>query len=136
VTPIFWVSVLRSFRKSKRFFRKEARYDGVRVVLLGILDGARCQVQVDIGFGDAVTPAADEVQYPVILKDFAQPAMRAYPRYTVVAEKFDALYSLGMANSRMKDYFDLYTLAWYMNSTGLRSVAPSKQLSIVGRRLF
>lgn len=99
--------------------RKEARYDGVRVVLLGFLDGARCLVQVDIGFGDAVTPEADDVQYPVILKDFAQPTMRAYPRDTVVAEKFDALYSLGMANSRMKDYFDLYTLAQYMDFDGL-----------------
>jgi len=99
--------------------RKDARYDGVRVVLLGYLDGARCQVQVDIGFGDAVTPAADVVEYPVILNDFARPTMRAYPRYTVVAEKFDALNSLGMANSRMKDYFDLYTLARYMDFDGV-----------------
>ncbi len=98
--------------------RKEARYDGVRVILLGFLDGARCLVQVDIGFGDAVTPEAEDVQYPVILKDLAQPTMRAYPRYTVVAEKFDAVYSLGMANSRMKDYFDLYTLARYMDFDG------------------
>lgn len=98
--------------------RKEARYDGVRVILTGILDGARCQVQVDIGFGDAVTPGPDDVRYPVILKDFEQPKMRAYPRYTVVAEKFDALYSLGMANSRMKDYYDLYTLCRYMDFEG------------------
>ncbi|TAH52772.1 MAG: nucleotidyl transferase AbiEii/AbiGii toxin family protein [Treponema sp.] len=98
--------------------RKEARYDGVRVLLFGFLDGARCLVQVDIGFGDAVTPEAEDVQYPVILKDFEQPKMRAYPRYTVVAEKFDAVYSLGMANSRMKDYFDLYTLARYMDFNG------------------
>ena len=98
--------------------RKEARYDGVRVVLLGMLDAARCQVQVDIGFGDAVTPDADDVAYPVILNDFAQPKMRAYPRYTVVAEKFHAIYSLGMANSRMKDYFDLFTLARYMDFDG------------------
>lgn len=99
--------------------RKEARYDGVRVVLLGYLSGARCLVQVDIGFGDAVTPEAEDVRYPVILKDFAQPTMRAYPRYTVVAENLDAVYSLGMANSRMKDYFDLYTLARYMDFDGV-----------------
>lgn len=98
--------------------RKEARYDGVRAVLLGFLDGARCLVQVDIGFGDAVTPEADNAQYPVILKDFAQPTMRAYPRYTVVAEKFEAVYSLGMVNCRMKDYFDLYTLARYLDFDG------------------
>lgn len=98
--------------------RKDARYDGIRVVLLGYLDGARCQVHVDIGFGDAVTPEADEVNYPVILKDFAQPRMHTYPRYTVVAEKFDALYSLGMVNSRMKDYFDLHIMARYMDFDG------------------
>jgi len=98
--------------------RKESLHDGFRVILIGNLDSARCQVQVDIGFGDAVTPGPDDVRYPVILKDFEQPKLRAYPRYTVVAEKFDALYSLGMANSRMKDFYDLYTLSRYMDFEG------------------
>lgn len=91
--------------------RKEANYGGVRVLLLGVIDGARCQVQVDIGFGDAVTPGPDDVEYPVMLSGYPAPMLRAYPRYTVVAEKFEALSSLGIANSRMKDYFDLLTLA-------------------------
>jgi hypothetical protein len=93
--------------------RKDADYAGVRVGLLSSIDGARCQIQVDIGFGDAVTPDPDDVEYPVMLPEFAAPKLRAYPRYTVVAEKLEALTSLGMANSRMKDYFDLWVLARY-----------------------
>lgn len=91
--------------------RKEANYAGIRVTLLGMLDTARCPVQADIGFGDAVTPGPDEVDYPVILDGMPVPHLRAYPRYTVVAEKLEALTSLGMLNSRMKDYFDLWVLA-------------------------
>lgn len=91
--------------------RKEANYAGVRVTLLGLLAGARCPVQVDIGFGDAVTPAPEQVDYPVLLTDMPTPRLRAYPLYTVVSEKLEALVSLGIANSRMKDYFDLWVLA-------------------------
>ena len=93
--------------------RKDANYAGLRVGLLGSIDGARCQLQIDIGFGDAVTPEPDDVEYPVMLPEFAAPKLRAYPRYTVVAEKLEALTSLGLANSRMKDYFDLWVLARY-----------------------
>ncbi|MEY3901195.1 MAG: hypothetical protein RL189_501, partial [Pseudomonadota bacterium] len=98
--------------------RKEANYAGVRVMLLGMIDGARCQIQIDIGFGDAVTPGPEDVEYPVMLKDFAAPKLRVYPRYTVVAEKFEALSVLGIANSRMKDYFDLWVLAQHTDFDG------------------
>lgn len=91
--------------------RKEANYAGVRVTLLGMLDGARCAVQVDVGYGDAITPEPERVSFPVLLEDMAAPAMRAYPVYTVVAEKYQAMVSLGMANTRLKDYFDLWILA-------------------------
>lgn len=91
--------------------RKEANYHGVRITLLGLIDGARCSMQIDVGFGDAVTPEPEDVQYPVMLPEFAPPKLRAYPRYTVVAEKLEALVSLGIANSRMKDYFDLWVLS-------------------------
>lgn len=90
--------------------RKEAGYGGVRVDLLATLDGARIALQVDVGFGDAVTPAPEEVHYPVLLPDLPAPQLRAYPKYTVVAEKFHAVCLLGMANTRMKDYFDLWVL--------------------------
>jgi hypothetical protein len=91
--------------------RKDANYEGVRVTLCGTLDRARCVIQVDVGYGDAVTPAADSVLFPVVLDDMPQPALRAYPVYTVVAEKYQAMVSLGIANTRMKDYFDLWILA-------------------------
>jgi hypothetical protein len=90
--------------------RKEANYAGIRITLLGTLDGARCPVQADIGFGDAVTPAPEETDYPVLLDDLPAPKLRVYPRYTVIAEKFEAITSLGIANSRMKDFFDLWVL--------------------------
>ncbi|MGQ0698818.1 MAG: nucleotidyl transferase AbiEii/AbiGii toxin family protein [Panacagrimonas sp.] len=90
--------------------RKEAGYGGVRIEILAKLDSARLTLQVDIGFGDAVTPAPEAVQYPVLLNDLPPPQLRAYPKYTVVAEKFHAICLLGMASSRMKDYFDLWIL--------------------------
>ena len=90
--------------------RKEAGYGGVRIYLRATLDGARIALQVDIGFGDAVTPAAEAIRYPVLLDDLPAPQLRAYPKYTVVAEKFHAVCLLGLANTRMKDYFDLWVL--------------------------
>ena len=91
--------------------RKEANYAGVRVTLLGMLDGARCAVQVDVGYGDAVTPEPLRASYPVLLADMSPPVLRVYPAYTVVAEKYHAMVSLGMVNTRLKDYFDLWFLA-------------------------
>ena len=90
--------------------RKEAGYGGVRIDLKAKLDGARIALQVDIGFGDAVTPAPEAISYPVLLDDLPAPQLRAYPKCTVVAEKFHAICLLGMANTRMKDYFDLWVL--------------------------
>jgi len=90
--------------------RKELGYGGVRIDLLARLDGARIALQVDIGFGDAVTLAPDSVRYPVLLEGLPAPQLRSYPKCTAVAEKFHALCLLGMANTRMKDYFDLWIL--------------------------
>ena len=86
------------------------------------LDGARITLQVDIGFGDAVTPAAQIISYPVLLDDLPAPQLRSYPKYTVVAEKLHAICLLGMANTRMKDYFDLWVLMaeGTLNPTELR----------------
>lgn len=98
--------------------RKDANYGGIRVTLVGILAGARCPVQVDVGFGDVVTPAPEPVDYPSMLPDLPAPILRAYPRYTVVAEKLEALVVLGIANSRMKDYFDLWVLARNLDFDG------------------
>ncbi|MES2537334.1 MAG: nucleotidyl transferase AbiEii/AbiGii toxin family protein [Pseudomonadota bacterium] len=90
--------------------RKEGGYGGVRINMVAKLDGARIALQIDIGFGDAVTPGPESVNYPVLLSDLPAPSLRAYPKYTVVAEKFQAVCVLGMTNSRMKDYFDLWVL--------------------------
>lgn len=90
--------------------RKEAGYGGVRIDLQAKLESARIALQVDIGFGDAVTPAPESVSYPVMLAELPAPRLRSYPKYTVVAEKFHAICLLGMANTRMKDYFDLLIL--------------------------
>lgn len=91
--------------------REDARYGGPRVKLLGRLGNARCTVQLDVGYGDAVTPGPEEAIYPTLLDDQLPPHLLVYPRATVVAEKLEAIVSLGMANSRMKDYFDLRALA-------------------------
>ncbi len=98
--------------------RKESNYAGVRVTFTGLIDKVRCPIQVDIGYGDAVTPGAEDVAYPVLLDDMPSPALRAYPRYTVVAEKTEALISLAMANTRMKDYFDLWILSRHSDFEG------------------
>lgn len=95
--------------------RKDANYSGTRVTVVGQIDGAKCTVQVDVGYGDAVTPAPEMASYPVMLEDMPAPELRIYPRYTVIAEKFEAIVSLGMANSRMKDYFDLWVLLRHAN---------------------
>jgi len=90
--------------------RKDAGYGGVRIDLRATLDGARLALQVDIGFGDAVTPSALPIRYPTLLADVPAPALLAYPKATVVAEKLHAVSVLGMTNTRMKDFFDLWVL--------------------------
>lgn len=98
--------------------RKESNYEGVRVTFLGLIDNVRCPIQIDIGYGDAVIPEADQVEYPVLLNDMPQPALLAYPRYTVVAEKTEAMIKLAMANTRLKDFFDLWILSTYADFDG------------------
>lgn len=90
--------------------RENARYGGQRARFSGSLDGSRCTAQIDIGFGDAVTPEPKVVAYPTMLDDTPAPILRVYPRETVISEKLEAIVSLGMANSRMKDFFDLRAL--------------------------
>jgi predicted nucleotidyltransferase component of viral defense system len=90
--------------------RKDAGYDGARVVIAAEIANARCKTRIDLGFGDAVTPGPIEAVYPVLLDDFPPPQLRIYPVYTVIAEKLHAIALLGMTNSRLKDYFDLSVL--------------------------
>lgn len=90
--------------------REEAECGGVRIRTAAKVAGARIPVQVDIGTGDAITPAPVELKYPVLLQ-FPAPHLRAYPVETIVAEKLEALVVLGMANSRLKDYYDLFLIS-------------------------
>jgi hypothetical protein len=90
--------------------RADQEYQGQRVALVARLGKARIPLQVDIGFGDVVTPRAEQAVYPTLL-DFPAPHIRACTRETVVAEKLQAMIALGIANSRMKDFYDLHVLA-------------------------
>jgi hypothetical protein len=90
--------------------REDAEYEGVRVRVPASLDGARVMVQIDVGFGDLVEPAPAQLTFPVLLP-IDPPIVRGYPPETVIAEKFQAMVMLGIGNSRMKDFFDIWTLA-------------------------
>lgn len=91
--------------------REDNVYGGMRLSMLAFVGSARLPVQVDIGFGDAITPAPELVTYPTLLDGMDAPRLRAYPVYTVIAEKFHAMVELGIDNSRMKDFFDLAVIA-------------------------
>ena len=90
--------------------RDDHRYGGVRVWIRGSLGQARLTVQVDIGFGDVITPEREEQDYPTLL-DLPAPRLWTYPRETTVAEKLEAMVSLGPTNSRVKDIWDVVLLA-------------------------
>lgn len=90
--------------------RAEDEYAGVRIDFLAELAGARLPMHVDIGYGDAVTPAPVDIRYPSML-DQPTAELRAYPPETVVAEKFQAMVALDMINTRLKDFYDLWAIA-------------------------
>lgn len=90
--------------------REDADYSGVRVTFTGTLAAARMHMQIDIGFGDVVTPGPERLSYPTIL-EFPAPVLLGYSRETAIAEKLQALVQLRMLNSRMKDYYDLWLLS-------------------------
>ncbi|MGI8857609.1 MAG: nucleotidyl transferase AbiEii/AbiGii toxin family protein [Thermomicrobiales bacterium] len=90
--------------------RHDEEYGGVCVRIPAHLHTARPVFQIDIAFGDVITPLADDITYPTLLP-LPAPHLRAYPRETVVAEKWEAMVSLGAINSRMKDFFDVWVLA-------------------------
>lgn len=89
--------------------REQALYDGIRITVPVALDTFKTKTQVDVGFGDATVPEPIEAEFPTLL-DLPPPRVRAYRPETVIAEKLEAIVSLGMANSRMKDFYDLDVL--------------------------
>jgi predicted nucleotidyltransferase component of viral defense system len=89
--------------------RENDDYGGIRATFTAKLDTAIIPLQVDVGFGDAITPAAQDRTYPVLV-GMAAPKLRMYPVETVIAEKLEAAVKLGMVNSRMKDFYDLLVI--------------------------
>lgn len=112
--------------------REDGNYEGVRVRVPGTLAGARAQLQIDIGFGDAVEPAPQEREFPVLL-DQEVPILRTYPPEAVIAEKLEAMVVLGIANSRMKDFYDIWTLA-SSSTFHLATIAHSVRTTFERRR--
>ncbi len=90
--------------------REELDYGGLRLRALASVGGAHINLTIDIGFGDALEPGVEIVNYPVML-DLPAPRLRTYARETVIAEKFQAMVALGRANSRMKDFYDIWILS-------------------------
>jgi hypothetical protein len=90
--------------------RDDQTYGGLRLRTSARLGTAVIPIQIDIGFGDVVTPDPSELEYPVLL-DQPVPKLNAYPRETVAAEKFEAMVVLDLANSRMKDFYDLLAMS-------------------------
>lgn len=93
-------------------------YHGVHVSIMGYLDRIRIPVSIDIGFGDVVYPERMKMEFPVLL-DMEVPEIYAYSIYSVIAEKFEAFVSLGFANGRYKDFYDIYVLAERYNLNGM-----------------
>jgi predicted nucleotidyltransferase component of viral defense system len=93
-----------------RQIREDQIYSGQRVELVALLGRARVPIQVDIGFGDLVSPRAVDAEYPTLL-DFPAPHLRVYTRESVIAEKLHAMVILDLTNSRMKDFYDLWTMS-------------------------
>lgn len=89
---------------------EEAKYEGVRIRFRGSLGTARVAMQIDVGFGDAVIPEPVYVDYPALL-DLPPPRIRGYTRESVVAEKFHAMVHRGLLNSRLRDFFDVWSLS-------------------------
>ncbi len=89
---------------------EELEYGGLRLSTTASIAGARISLTIDIGFGDALEPGVELIDYPVML-ELPAPRLRAYARETVIAEKFQAMVALGCANSRMKDFYDIWILS-------------------------
>jgi len=97
--------------------RENQTYEGIGISMKAVLGQAIAHLQIDIGFGDIVTPAAKKMKYPTMLKQSA-PLIHVYPKETAIAEKFQAMVHLGRRNSRMKDFFDVYMMTKLFDFSG------------------
>jgi predicted nucleotidyltransferase component of viral defense system len=89
---------------------QQDKYNGVRLYIDATFHTVRQRIQIDVGFGDIVIPVVQELEYPILLDEMQVPIIQAYSKETVIAEKFQAMIELSVANSRMKDFYDVYKL--------------------------
>ena len=114
---------------------EDTDYEGIRIRFRGSLDTARFIIQLDIGFGDVVIPSPEPTNYPTLL-DLPAPRLRGYSRESTIAEKFEAMVKLGILNSRMKDFFDIWLMLRQFDFEGLiLAEAISKTFSTRGTRI-
>ena len=106
--------------------KEDADYEGVRLKFVGFLERARIPMQMDIGFGDIVYPRPKIFDYPVIL-DLPKPHLKGYPLESVVSEKFEAMVKLGLLNSRMKDFYDIWLMMRQFDFNGLNLTEALKR---------
>jgi hypothetical protein len=110
------------------------KYPGVRVVVRGQLDGGRFRLQLDVGVDDAIVPDPEWVDYPTLL-DLDAPRILAYQPATAVAEKFETMVSKGLANSRLRDYYDVWLLSTVHAHDGAELTALAATFSHRGTTL-
>jgi hypothetical protein len=110
---------------------EDADYEGIRIRFRGVLDTARVTMQIDIGFGDIVYPGPEESDLPAML-DFPAPRLLCYSRESAIAEKFEAMVKLGILNSRMKDFYDIWLLSRQFDFDGA-SLAEAIRLTFERR---
>lgn len=108
-----------------RRIKEDADYEGVRVKFFGFLEKSEIQMQIDVGFGDVIVPKPSIIDYPTIL-NFPAPHLQGYTFESVVAEKFEAMIKLGLLNSRMKDFYDIWLMTRQMNFEGKKLAAAIK----------
>ena len=114
---------------------EDADYEGIRIRFRGSLDTARFVIQLDIGFGDIIVPSPELMNYPTIL-DLPAPQLRGYSRESTIAEKFEAMVKLGILNSRMKDFFDIWLLSHQFDFEGaILAEAITKTFSTRGTKI-
>lgn len=122
-----------------RRIKEDADYEGVRVRFLGFLERVRIPMQIDIAFGDMIYPAPGFIDFPVIL-DLPKPRLKGYPPESVISEKFEAMMKLGMLNSRMKDFYDIWLMTRQFDFDGvniavaLRKTFEHRKTQLPGRR--
>lgn len=109
-----------------RRIKEDADYEGVRVKFTGFLERARIPMQIDIAFGDVIYPRSKSFLYPVIL-DLPKPRLQGYPLESVISEKFEAMVKLGLLNSRMKDFYDIWIITRQFDFNGMRLAGALKK---------